>query len=78
MDEELVILAEKLIDLHAELGTWEGVGKHYGLPKITLWRIVYDGYEPKNNETRRKLGLTEIIEIKRRRDGKGRFASDIG
>lgn len=78
MENELVILAEKISNLHEELGTWERVGKHYNLPKITLWRIVNDGYDPRNNETRRKLGLREIVEQKIRRDSKGRFAKDIG
>ena len=74
MEDELGVLAEKLLDLHAELGTWERVGKHYGIPKITLWRIVYDGYEPRGKEPRRKLGLSEIVEHRIRRDAKGRFA----
>ena len=74
MDNELLRLAEKLLALHQELGTWEKVGKHYGLPKITLWRIVFDGYEPKNNETRRTLGLSEIVQQKIKRDAKGRFS----
>ena len=77
MNNELERLANKLIDLHEELGTWEKVGDHYGLPKITLWRIALDGYEPKNNKTRRKLGLSEIIEMKRHRDAKGRWAAEI-
>lgn len=78
MDKELVILAEKLLNLHEELGTWERVGKHYSLPKITLWRIAHDGYDPRNNKTRRILGLSEIIEQKVRRNAQGRFAKDIG
>ena len=78
MDDKLVILANKLIALHGELGTWEKVGKHYRLPKIVLWRIAHDGYDPKNNKTRRILGLSEIIEQKIRRDTKGRFTKDIG
>lgn len=76
MDEELLRLAEKLLALHKKLGTWEKVGKHYGLPKIIPWRIVFDGYEPKNNETRRILGLSEIVQQKIRRDAKGRFISE--
>lgn len=78
MSGELVTLANKIEGLHKELGTWERVGEYFGLPKIVPWRIVHDGYEPRNNETRRKLGITEIIERKIRRDSKGRFAKDIG
>ena len=78
MKNELEILADKLLDLHDELGTWERVGRYYGMPKITLWRIVYDGYEPKGKDPRRKLGLSEIVEHRVHRDAKGRFARDIG
>ena len=74
MKDELEILAGKLLDLHDELGTWERVGNHYGIPKITLWRIVNDGYEPRGKEPRRKLGLSEIVEHRIRRDSRGRFA----
>ena len=74
MKDELEILATRLLELHAELGTWERVGKHYSIPKITLWRIVYDGYEPRGKERRRMLGLSEIVEHRIRRDAKGRFA----
>jgi len=74
MKDELEILANKLLELHAELGTWERVGKHYGLPKITLWRIVFDNYEPKGKEPRLILGLSEIVEHRIHRDAKGRFA----
>lgn len=73
MDNELAKLAEKLLALYEALGTWEKVGEHYKLPKITLWRIAYDGYDPRNNKTRRILGLSEIVEQKIRRDAKGRF-----
>ena len=74
MKDELEILANKLLELHTELGTWERVGKHYGLPKITLWRIVFDNYEPKGKEPRLILGLSEIVEHRIHRDAKGRFA----
>ena len=78
MTDELVTLANKIGDLYSELGTWERVGEHYGVPKIVVWRIVNDNYEPKKNEIRRLLGLSEIIEYKIRRNSKGRFAKDIG
>lgn len=78
MENELEILATEILKKHDELGTWERVGDHYGLPKITLWRIAIDGYEPKKNKTRRLLGLSEIVEHRVRRDGKGRFAGGVG
>lgn len=78
MTDELVTLANRLSDLYDELGTWERVGEHFGVPKIVVWRIVNDSYEPKKNKIRRLLGLSEIIEYKVRRNSKGRFAKDIG
>ena len=78
MENEIVTLAYKISDLYDELGTWEKVGEYYGVPKIVLWRIVNDGYEPKKNRIRCLLGLSEIIEQRRRRDPKGRFVKDIG
>ena len=77
MDEELTRLADKLIELHGELGTWERVGLHYDLPKITLWRIAFDGYEPKDNETRHILELSEIVEYRIHRDARGRFTKGM-
>ena len=74
MDEELARLAARISDLYEELGTWEGVGKHFGLPKIILWRIANDGYEPKKNKTRRRLGLSVIVEQRQSRDTSGRYA----
>lgn len=78
MADELVTLANRLDNLYNELGTWERVGEHFGVPKIVVWRIVNDNYEPKKNKIRRLLGLSEIIEYKIRRNSKGRFAKDIG
>ena len=74
MDEELARLAARISELYEELGTWEGVGKHFGLPKIILWRIVNDGYEPKKNKTRRRLGLSTITEQRQPRSASGRYA----
>ena len=60
-------------DLKEKLGTWQAVGDRYGVSKIVAWRIVNDGYEPKGNDVRRRLGLEEILHIRAVRDKAGRF-----
>lgn len=78
MEESIAGLAKKLTDLYEELGTWHRVGERYGVSRTVVWRIAKTGYEPKNNATRRLLGLREIIEQKVRRNAQGRFTKDIG
>ena len=68
--EELV---DELARLKEELGTWQAVGDQYGVSRAVVWRIVNEGYEPKDNSLRRKLGLEELIIIRARRDEHGRF-----
>ncbi len=78
MTESIAGLAKTLNDLYAELGTWELVGKRYGVTRTIAWRIAKEGYEPKKNKIRRLFGLSEIIEYKIRRNAKGRFTKDTG
>ena len=73
-DEELTKLAEKLRFLYVELGSWQKVANEFDVPKIVVWRIAKDGYEPQKNNIRRKLGLREKIVSFHARDNKGRFA----
>ncbi len=71
---ELFELAQGLLALHENLGNWQAVAdKFVGVPKIVVWRIANDGYEPQKNEIRRALGLSEFIVVKQKRDAKGRF-----
>lgn len=73
-DLECRLLAKELVALHDELHTWGLVGAHFGVNRTTVWRIVHDGYEPKNNRIRKQLGLSEIIRRKIHRNSNGRFA----
>ena len=75
---EIDDLAQRLLDLHSKLKTWQKVGDIFGVPKIIVWRIAKDDYEPKKNEVRRALGLSEIIEIKQRRNAKGQYVKNFG
>lgn len=42
--------------------------------KGALWRFINDGYIPKSNVIRSRLGLPEIIEVFVQRDDRGRFS----
>ncbi len=68
-------LAQRLKILYSELGTWQAVADEFGVPKIIVWRIAKDGYEPQKNEVRRALGLSEITIVKQRRNAKGQYES---
>ena len=78
MTESITGLAKALNDLYDELGTWELVGKHYGVSRAVVWRIARKGYEPthKSPVTRRKLGLPTIEMIPMVRNHAGRFTSN--
>jgi len=45
-----------------------------GIPPGTLCSFSKGSYEPRNNEYRRRLGLSEIITQKVVRNGEGRFS----
>lgn len=75
---EIDTLIDELISLHEKLRSWQAVGDHFGVSKITAWRIVHDGYEPRDNAIRRKLGLPETITHSQHRDAQGRFMRKIG
>lgn len=73
MDNELEELVQDILELYSKYNNWQAVGDHYDVPKIVVWRIANDSYEPKKNEIRSRLGLSEIIEVHQKRDKKGRF-----
>lgn len=75
MAETIAGLANKLNDLYEELGTWERVGKQFGVSRTVAWRIAKEGYDPKNKDVRSKMGLPEIVTREVYRNGSGRFAT---
>jgi hypothetical protein len=74
MNGSIAELTKTLNALYKELGTWHKVGERYGVSRTVAWRIARAGYEPKNNATRRLLGLPEMIKYTVRRNSKGRFS----
>ena len=71
-------LAQRLLVRYSKLRNWQAVADEFRVgefevPKIVVWRIANDGYEPQKNEIRRALGLSEIIIIRQKRDTKGRY-----
>lgn len=79
--QSLDTVRERLNHLHDTVGlSWRKIAAldeftnkdGVGIPPGTLCAIA-KGREPKKNEHRRILGLREIIEIKVRRNHKGKF-----
>ena len=58
--------------------TWAGMAREYDVNPAVLWRIANEGYNPKKEETRKKLGLPEIVQQEVHRNSKGRFTKDTG
>lgn len=75
--QSLDMARERLSRLHDIGGlSWRKIAaldEYKGIPPGTLCAIA-KGREPKNNEHRRILGLSEIIEIEVKRNHLGRFA----
>ncbi|MFV2045475.1 MAG: hypothetical protein ACC700_19865, partial [Anaerolineales bacterium] len=67
-------LSYSILDQYERLGSWAEVGRFYGISRTIVWRIVNDGYMPRKKETRRALGLPEIITHQQLRDPQGRFS----
>jgi predicted transcriptional regulator len=55
--------------------TYAQVAAAYGPPvtRAVVWRIEHDGYNPRRNDLRRALGLTEYLTVEIERNGEGRF-----
>jgi len=43
------------------LGSYARVGRKYGVSGALIWRIVVQGYEPKDQEIRDRLGLPPYV-----------------
>lgn len=72
---ELPVLIAQLLREH-KTHSWAALARKYGVHKAVLWRIANDGYEPKNAELRKRLGLPERIIVTVRRNEKGRFTGE--
>jgi len=57
-------LLPEIWELYETLGTWEAVGKHYGVSKGIIWYIANNKAMPGQNELRIKLGLCGIHSVK--------------
>ncbi len=72
---EIESLAKYLRKSYSEKRNWQAVADEFGVPRIIVWRIAKDEYEPKKNSVRRILGLSEITEIRQKRNAKGQYES---
>lgn len=62
--------------LREEKRSYQYIADIFGVNKGIIWAIINDGYIPKSDEIKKKLGLDtepEIIIVKRHRDKLGRF-----
>ena len=51
-------LRAKMLEKYRILKTWRKVAKEYEISTGMAYRIAREGFDPKNTETRKKLGLT--------------------
>ena len=68
-------LKESLLKRNEGDESWADMGREYGVSAAIVWRIAKEGYEPKGMETRRALGLPELVTREVYRDEQGRFIS---
>jgi hypothetical protein len=54
---DVLTMQRTLQDDYDKMGTWELVGKKYGLNRGMVHRIAVHGYDPVNPDIRHKLGL---------------------
>ena len=75
----LYTIKKRLNHLHGSRGlSWRAIAAlepYKGISHATLAAIA-KGREPKDPDVRAKLGLPTIVEVRLRRDERGRFASD--
>lgn len=64
---------EEVLDLYANLKSWEDVGNALGVTKAVAWRYAKTDYEPTDPKLRKALGLPTIDNIKQIRNPDGTF-----
>ena len=69
----------RLLEDYRIEGSWLAVGRKYDVSSAMAWRVANEGYEPKDDEIRAKLGFPQIIKQMVYRDEHGRFrkANDV-
>ena len=63
----------RLFELHVLRGSWEAVALELDISSGMAWRVAYEGYEPKDDVIREKLGFPQVIKQTVYRDEHGRF-----
>ena len=69
-------LKESLLQRKKDGETWAGMGREYDVNPAVLWRIANEGYNPRKDEIRAKLGLPELVLREIYRNKAGRFAEN--
>jgi len=66
-------IQDRLIALYALRGSWRAVGLELDVSSGMAWRVANEGYEPKDDVIRKKLGFPQVIKQTVYRDEHGRF-----
>lgn len=71
------VLAE-IQEMRDEDKSYGYIGNKYGVNKGIIYRILHNGYEPKDKSIRRKLGLEDLTVdfVRQVRNPKGIFVKD--
>jgi hypothetical protein len=59
--KSLTTLKQEISASREEEKTWRDIASSYSVNVAIIWRIVNEGYEPKNNEIRKRLGLPLVV-----------------
>jgi len=66
-------IQERLKEDYRVLHSWIAIGRKYNVSPAMAWRIANEGYEPKDDVIRDKLGFPQIIKQTVYRNKHGRF-----
>ena len=66
-------LSDALLDQHVSGMSYQEMADFYGVSKAMIWRVANQGYEPKDDVIRERLGFPQIIKQTVYRDEHGRF-----
>jgi len=71
-------ISNMLLSRYAELKSWRKVAFELDVSLATVWRVANQGYEPKDEAIRDKLGFPQIIKqtVHRNPDGTFRKAGE--
>jgi DNA invertase Pin-like site-specific DNA recombinase len=61
MTRTLDELKQIIVNERANKAAWRAIASKYDVNVAVIWRIMNEGYEPKDNEIRKRLGLSIVV-----------------